>query len=926
MATTLKRSLFIGLGGAGASALLHTKKRFLDTYGEVPPMISFLSIDTDFNTETKVLERDHIIEGNKETSPEVNFDKSELLYIKVNGAQQAYDRQKDSLFDWMPPQNEHVLRNMTNGAGQVRSNGRFALHFNYIQIIDSVKTKINKLLDINIRDNPDFKPKGNEVEINFAFSVSGGTGSGIYADIAYLVKEAIGNADNITAIAFIVMPDIFNIMQTGPSMMNIRPNGYGALKDLDFLMRKDVDKLGLELKYQDKIIKIKSNPFDVVLTVNNKNKAGDTLSDIKEISEQIGLAMFIGASELSANINSAYDNIMAVLAGGVLDVANKRAWAGGMGVSELVYDGNTMGNIYARRAISSMITNLNTASNDAQRLANAFIDAPEISIRENDENDYLIDSLLAREPNMQFPLLDDVSDLNNNITNYITNIKEASGKEITENYENKYHRVIVELRKRITAIINTDSGVANTKEFLHDLNQQINIFLQEMIAEEKAIKVVQKNIELQIADDINYLANSTGFSNIFKKGEINSTKRSLSDNINVQAIIINEIFRRQYAEKFFNALINEIKIHYRNIETLIKRLEKVKDSSARIAAGLQNKVNDRNKTFVIDLHKDDVNNIYVDNSDFIITDFIGTLSLNNKLYDFHSIGEEIIEDYFWKYTKKLGKALEYRNKNIDDIIRGLSEERQEELAKQLLSKSNALWSHDLKGYKVGSSIHDDFVIGLPGEDSIFKASFTPLTNGANLSFVNTGINNKIVCYRMEVAVPIFAVYDLEGYEKDYNNSNICHHIDDNWKTKMEREDFSIWPKQKEDHSLEAWVLGFVYNFIKFEGDTYQIYSEDKGDALNDYWTDLSKYRDESFEKFRKDGYIAEIIDLVEEQRKRDGEDVTKDLIKDVISNYRDKFSQINLKPDELKKREFNKIADLMRKEINFTRKELESTK
>ena len=47
MATTLKRSLFIGLGGTGASALLHTKKRFLDTYGEVPPMISFLTIDTD---------------------------------------------------------------------------------------------------------------------------------------------------------------------------------------------------------------------------------------------------------------------------------------------------------------------------------------------------------------------------------------------------------------------------------------------------------------------------------------------------------------------------------------------------------------------------------------------------------------------------------------------------------------------------------------------------------------------------------------------------------------------------------------------------------------------------------------------------------------------------------------------------------------
>lgn len=28
-------------------ALLHTKKMFIDTYGEVPPMIGFLGIDTD---------------------------------------------------------------------------------------------------------------------------------------------------------------------------------------------------------------------------------------------------------------------------------------------------------------------------------------------------------------------------------------------------------------------------------------------------------------------------------------------------------------------------------------------------------------------------------------------------------------------------------------------------------------------------------------------------------------------------------------------------------------------------------------------------------------------------------------------------------------------------------------------------------------
>ena len=47
MATNVKRCLYIGLGGTGMKSILHTKKMFIDTYGEVPPMIGFIGIDTD---------------------------------------------------------------------------------------------------------------------------------------------------------------------------------------------------------------------------------------------------------------------------------------------------------------------------------------------------------------------------------------------------------------------------------------------------------------------------------------------------------------------------------------------------------------------------------------------------------------------------------------------------------------------------------------------------------------------------------------------------------------------------------------------------------------------------------------------------------------------------------------------------------------
>ena len=54
--TKIRRSLFVGLGGTGMRTLLYLKKLFVDTYGEVPPMIGFLGVDTDMNEFTNTLE------------------------------------------------------------------------------------------------------------------------------------------------------------------------------------------------------------------------------------------------------------------------------------------------------------------------------------------------------------------------------------------------------------------------------------------------------------------------------------------------------------------------------------------------------------------------------------------------------------------------------------------------------------------------------------------------------------------------------------------------------------------------------------------------------------------------------------------------------------------------------------------------------
>lgn len=931
MAHILKRSLFIGLGGTGAQALLHTKKRFLDTYGEIPPMIGFLAIDTDISTGEKTIMRDNVLEMHQNTETKVSFTPSEVIHIGVQGASSAYEKNRDTIFDWMPQENEYALKNLWQGAGQVRTNGRFGTYFNQQNIMNAVQNKINAIQNIDIANQNNFIPKDVGIEINFVFSIAGGTGSGTFIDIVYLVKHALAGTDNIKSIGFAVLPDVFNAMQQGISMANTRPNSYGALVDLDYLMSKDIQHLGLSINLNQQLIPIKDNPFDILFTIGNKNTNGAVINHISDISEQIGLAMFTGASELSANVNSVYDNVITVLVGGQLDILNKRAWACGMGVSELYYDGNTLGNIYTRRVSQNMINNLLTQDENAQPLANTFIDNPEVNIRENNGNDNLINSLLSKTPQNQFPYIDDLSDILNQINAYLTNLEEISEKNITINTASKYNDVSGQLKEFISRVLNDNHGVGNTEHFLEDLKHQLNIFFNEMEEEENLFVVNRKNNEEAIRGEVESLQNlSKGFS-FLKKSSINDSKENLSSLVNNQAITINEVKRRVFAKQFISKMIGEVSDYQKTISTIKSKLEQVHQNATALVNNLINSTNEKQKTFVIDLHKLDLDKTYAKESDYLMSDFILLLKngYDNGLLDFDTLKIENIEKKFWNYAKDLQKAKEFVNKSIDDVLRDLPEEKTKEIANQLIAKSHALWQHSSKGYSVGQQLFDYFVIGLPNVNSQFKKSFGTLIQNQNIEYVATGVRNKVICYRMEAASPIFGVLDVEGYARDHerikeNSSSMIYHIDKNWLTKMQRTSFSIWPAQKEDNSLQAWVLSFGYELIKLDSDTkkYKIYSREKGNPLRNYWYELSEYRDESFDIFKREKFIDEVISSINSIRQKDGEAKSNELISKMKDDYLKYFAQVNVSIDDLEKPIYLKIKDLVIKEIDFVTKEL----
>ena len=159
---------------------------------------------------------------------------------------------------------------MTAGAGQVRTNGRFAFTVNRDLVAAVVNDKLNAIQSAHIIDNPKYELLSQSApEIHIAFSICGGTGSGTFINMAYLLRQV---ASGCKICGYAVMPEVFHAMMK-QGMERVSPNAYGALVDLDYLMSRTWTDSPLKLEYlsDNHNVEITDTPFDSVVLIDNKN-------------------------------------------------------------------------------------------------------------------------------------------------------------------------------------------------------------------------------------------------------------------------------------------------------------------------------------------------------------------------------------------------------------------------------------------------------------------------------------------------------------------------------------------------------------------------------------------------------------------------------------------------------------------------------
>ena len=906
MATKIRRSLFIGLGGTGMKALLHTKKMFIDTYGEVPPMIGFLGIDTDSTEYNKCLK--------SAKGDDVRLTANEQCSIYVeNDPKPTFNRNRAKL-SWLPDENVFALKAMTVGAGQVRSNGRFAFTVNRDKVAAVVQDKLDAILSAHIIDNPKYELLSQSApEIHMAFSICGGTGSGTFINMAYLLRQV---AQGCKICGYAVMPAVFHSMMN-QSMERVSPNAYGALVDLDYLMSHTWTDTHLKLEYlsENQNVVIDDTPFDSVVLIDNKNANKDTYKDVSELAEMVSLAFVTASGDLG--VSSVLDNFTVNMTQGTMDVENKRAWAGGMGACEIIYRGEVLAEIYRMKAAQHLIDRLTNSVADADVIANAWIDTPEVKIRENNNHDDVIDFIADENPQIPFNLNDKETIRAEVDTNKSSNkLKQAN---ISAKIDELVTRVRGELRKLIVAHINSEGGVALSKNILNTIKAQIDICQGQMVEEkegfENSIPAISSNIDALISE-------------IEKSwwGQKEARAR-LSDAMCTYNTTIRNIQRRNAAITVYNSILVMISDTLTKVENIEKLLNGAKTSLTGKISKIQTGATNNNCTFQINLAAEEAKRISVNSAEVIISDFVKTLGGEFKLYGLDDFSSNEVENMLLGYTSTLAGANAYASKGVEDVLGEMIERGEsgiEELKRNIkmaIGKSMPLFRFDHDGWIPEAQPGDFFYVGvcdksgsvLNDENEHFKNEL----QGSNVQFVSIGMADRIIIYRQVGVVPVYAVVGIDQMRGKYKACKVNCHIDANIQARMEREEFSIDPVAENNNDmLDLWVKGFIYGLIKNESGCYYMKSESLGDFLGDYWVKLAPWRDEAYEEFKRHetDVVKDFNAHITAENARIGEEQRLRLMADAKNNYLDGYSQLRITRQTLGSHGYERVARLVEQE------------
>lgn len=845
----LRRTLLVGLGGTGVKSILNAKKMFYDNYGEIPPMVGFLGIDTD---------KPGLMNASVEAADgtRISLDNSEQLDICVSEPRAIYQNNIESkLFDWLPSGNAANLDSLSIGAGQTRSNGRFAITVNERNVESFIKRKIGEINNARIVDNTKYQLLGADTEVHMVFSLGGGTGSGTFLNTAYLVKRIL---PTVKLSGYAVLSDVFREMMPGAMTARVKANGMGSLMDLDFLAHLDAASEPVEVKWFHQTDKVSERPFTALYLIDNRNANNDTFNDVKSLCEMISLAIVTSVGELGVALDSVADNVNKLINDNAMDIRNKRAWIASFGCSELIFDGSRLAEIYSSKAISQVVNiMLNGGCDDPSQIANNWFD--ENKIRENNGKDDVIDYFIeSPNPPIMFADIDNPENPEPECMQFVEVRAMVSNTELNQKMEALKDRIDKSLTRLLKEQANRECGIFLCREILNSILKEVNLCDGEMDDEKKQLEDELPRRESALKSACKEL--SECMSTWLKRG-----RKEFEENVAECTMALarqkREIKRREMARGFYNWLQVRIGQSLNRVDIITRNLEDARNKSNEKVQRLQ-RLNDGASFFQFDLTAESSAKIDCPLSDIVINNFINAVKPEGGVTAFSEMNSNEVLTIIKNYTDTLPKVEGYARMGVNEILGSMSEQDLSALISKAIQKSQPLLPFSYGGYEVDLKNRpvETYYIGVPSmktcplcQSNIFERS---TLNGESVQFTEVGLNNRIIIYRQLGVIPTYTLKALDSYTIDYEKWEETKKGGSHWDLKvydrMLRERFALEPKDdvSEAKKLKLWVEAVVFDLIRFNNGQYQISSRAMGGrAMAGFWVNLGKRRLDAYNLF-----------------------------------------------------------------------------
>lgn len=905
----ITRTLYVGLGGTGVRSILRAKQCFVDAYGEVPPMVAFLAIDTDNAI------KDLSVQSRK--GKHVQLTENEICFCGIVGSALDIYHTNPGKFQWIPQKNVDFLSNLKNeGAGQVRSNGRFLARYNATLIasrINSCVSKIAEPLPLDCRFTYDLNDQGEEhpTKVVIVGSVAGGTGSGTFMDILILVAKALrDNSRNFSIRPWLVFPDVFRHMAPGPASSSVYQNAYGAIRELDYLYHLPKSNT-TPIDFGFDIVNFLPEGIRNAYIINSTNNSGITFQNINDIADTIGRCMFLPSNES----NSVEDNLDSHSY--EFDIKDKKAHYISAGSAEIVYDNQAVGKVIAHGIISQICNELvQTNSFDALKEVNTWMANPAVAIQEHDA-DLLIDSILAKSAPFTI-IIDRDSDINT-INANVNSGAEADYvlEEVRDNEQKKLRKVKEQLVLKISELLNTPNGVGKAKNFLESLKDNVEICKNEMQNEAEELKRI---LSYPVEWDLKSLRGTFG---IFNK----DAASALAENVASYIAKKRDLLRHNWAIQFYTDFEVFLNQYLQDIQVLKSNLETVERTQRREISQIQ-QISKSHSHFQVYLHNFDVENYILPDEAEVSSLFRSQCHISQLV---SKSGEELYEVFF-NFAKSHSYVIDAVNVTIEQKMSQMSKDALTAIFNKVKAMSSPLWSLNTDGHLEEAMQYTKmFIIGVNDRDKgIIKESFYDMfvSGSQEPTFATTHQTDRVTFFQGIWASPAYAINNMRGYFSEAEERNKkphypAYYIDEGWHQRMLVEGFDLSPAKPIDEVLPNWVNAIVHGFITYDAElkSYCIESE-QGDILSGGLLELGPRRDLAFDKFRVLEIYKEVKERCDRMIVEKGRPAVEDVVKNVKNQLKTYVNNAQLSPKELdmiqtKDPAYHMVREQLEKEVAY---------